>query len=423
MSNWLSKESWSEIVEALSAKPFRTLLTAFGVFWGIFILVVLLSASKGLENGVKKDFRGIATNSMFVWAMPTAKPYKGYAQGRQFNYVNKDVEILKSKMPELRLISPRLQLGGHRGTNTVVRGTTVSAYTVYGDAPEFILQEPMDIRQGRFINHKDMDDKRKVAVIGEGVVEELFEKNENPIGEFITINSVNFKVVGVYYKESAFGNPETNQKKVFLPFTTFQQVFNMQNVVGWMALTAIDEVPITSIKEKIKDILKKEHSIHPDDKKAIGNFDLFEKYNQINGLFDILQVIAYFVGTLVLLSGIIGVSNIMLIVVKERTKEIGIRRAIGAAPSVIRGQILLESLVLTLIASMVGVILSAVLIWAVNGVLDNDPSAVTMFINPSVNLSAVIVSLMLIVLSGLLAGLLPAQIALKIRPIDALRDE
>lgn len=418
------RDKWNEILEALTANVFRTVLTAFGVFWGIFILVILLAAGNGLENGVKKGFSGIATNTMFMWTQPTAKAYKGLPLGRQFNYKNNDVEALKQNFPDLLYVSPRNQLGGHNASNNVIRGDKTGSYTVLGDYPELVMQESMDIVKGRFVNYADIENNRKVAVIGEGVIRELYAAAENVIGTYIQVNGVSFMVVGVYKsKGNNNGNAEEAQKNIFVPFTTFQQAFNYGDTIGWMALTARDGTSITEMKEKIVDFLKSRHSVAPDDSRAIGNFDLFEEYSKINGLFMILKFIAYFVGTLVLLSGVIGISNIMLIVVKERTKEIGIRRALGATPGAIRRQILTEAIFLTIIAGMAGIAVATGILAMLNAMLDSMPSDDMMFANPTVDLSVVFVALMILIGSGLLAGFIPAQMAINVKPVDALRAE
>jgi len=418
------KDNWDEILQALTANVFRTTLTAFGVFWGIFILVILLAAGNGLENGIKKGFDGIATNTMFMWSQTTSKAYKGLPKVRRYDFRNSDVAALKAALPDLLYVSPRNQLGDFNGTNNVVRGTKTSAFTVYGDYPELIKQQPMDIIKGRFINQQDINERRKIAVIGKGVISELYGKEEEAVGTYIKVNGVNFMVVGVYHSKQQGGNAEQEQKNIFVPFTTFQQAFNYGDKVGWMALTAKDETSITDLKPKILELIKSLHSINPADDRAVGNFDLYEQFNKVQSLFDILKIIAYFVGTLVLISGVIGISNIMLIVVKERTKEIGIRRALGATPGAIRGQILSESIFLTIISGMFGIAVATGIIAILNMVLDSMPSdSNTMFANPSVDLGVVFVALLILVGSGLLAGFIPAQTAINVKPVDALRTE
>lgn len=419
----LDRDNWNEILEALTANTFRTILTAFGVFWGIFILVILLGAGNGLENGVKKGFDGIATNTMFMWTQTTSKPYKGLPKTRRYDFRNSDVVALKEALPDLLYVSPRNQLGGFEEANNVVRGTKTAAFTVYGDYPELIKQQPKTIIKGRFVNQQDILLKRKIAVIGQGVINELYEKTEEVIGTYIKVNGVNFMVVGIYNSKSNQGNAEQEQKEIFVPFTTFQQAFNFGDRVGWMALTANDNSSITDLKPKILEVIKSRHSINPTDDRAIGNFDLYEQFNKIRGLFSILRFIAYFVGTLVLISGVIGISNIMLIVVKERTKEIGIRRALGATPGAIRTQILSEAIFLTIIAGMFGIAAATGLLAVVNMILDSMPGEGMMFANPSVDLTVVFIALLILVGSGLLAGFIPAQTAINVKPVDALRAE
>jgi putative ABC transport system permease protein len=417
-----NRDRWKEIIEVLTKNWFRTVLTAFGVFWGILILIILLAAGKGLENGIRADFGDIATNTMFMWTRTTTKPYKGLPKGRRFNYKIEDVALIREQVPNLRFISPRNQLGGFRGANNVVRGIKTGAFNVYGDYPEIINQDPMKITTGRFINHLDIDQKRKIAVIGEGVKSSLYDLGEDPLGTYIKIQGVNFLVVGTYKKRSTNGDGEEIQKEIYIPFTAFSQAFNRADNVGWMAITANDGTSITQLKEQIVGVVREKHKVHPDDKRAIGYFDLFEEYNKVESLFGAMRVIAYFVGILVLLSGIIGVSNIMLIVVKERTKEIGIRRALGENPWSIKKQIILESIFLTLISGMAGIVMGALFIYGINAILEMS-GPVDMFMNPSVSLGVVSGALVILMTSGLLAGFIPAQSAIKVKPIDALRTE
>jgi putative ABC transport system permease protein len=417
-----NRDRWREIIEVLTSNLFRTILTAFGVFWGILILIILLAAGKGLENGIKSGFGDIATNTMFMWTQTTSKEFQGLPKGRRFAFKIEDVASLKENIPNLRFITPRNQLGGFRGENNVVKGIKVGAFNVYGDYPEIIQQDPMAITLGRFINQADIDEKRKIAIIGEGVRTALYDKDEEVLGSFIKIQGVNFMVVGTYQKKNNNGNGEESQKEIFVPFTAFSQAFNKGNDVGRMAITANDGSSITSLKESIITLIKKNRKIHPEDDRAIGNFDLYQEFNRVESLFTAMRLIAYFVGILVLISGIIGVSNIMLIVVKERTKEIGIRRALGEGPWSIQLQILMESIFLTIISGMAGIIMGALFIFGVNSLLDA-VGPVDMFLNPSVSLGVVLIALAILIVSGLLAGFIPAQSAIKVKPIDALRVE
>ncbi|MDC3340981.1 ABC transporter permease [Flavobacteriaceae bacterium] len=416
----LQKERWDEILEALNANRFRTIMTAFGVFWGIFILVILLALTNGLKNGVQADFGDFATNTIFMWTQSTSMPYQGFTKGRNFNFRQSDVALLKEKFPELRFVSPRNQLGGFRGSNNVTRGDKTGAFNIYGDNPEYINQEPLDVLKGRFLSYSDIQDERKVAVVGTDVIKSLFDFGEEPVGSYIKINGINFMVIGVVKKTSSQGDNQEDANTIYIPFSTFGKAFNYGDIVGWMAITAIDEVPITQIKPDIMKEMRAAHKVHPDDERAIGHFDLAEQFQKITGLFSILSFVGYFVGALVLMSGVIGISNIMLIVVKERTKEIGIRRALGATPREIRGQVLQESMFLTLVSGMAGISFAAGLIWIMNTLLDAAGS-VENFANPSVSVGVIFIALAILVISGLLAGMIPATRATQMKPVDALR--
>ena len=417
-----NRDRWKEILEVLTSNWFRTVLTAFGVFWGIFILIVLLAAGKGLENGINADFGDIATNTMFMWTRRTTKPYQGLPKDRSFEFQREDVRAIRDNVPNLRFISPRNQLGGFSsGGNNVVRGLNSGAYNVYGDYPEIINQDPMTVTSGRFINYNDINEKRKIAIIGQGVKNDLYEKGEEVLGTYIKIQGVNFLVVGTYKKNSSDGGEEA-QKEIFVPFTAFSQAFNRGEDVGWMAITAKDGSSISVLKEKIINVMRKKHKVHPEDNRAIGYFDLYEQYNRVESLFSGIRWIAIIVGTFVLISGIIGVSNIMLIVVKECTKEIGIRRALGESPWSIKKQILMESIFLTIISGMTGIIFGALIIYGINALLES-VGPVDMFLSPSVSVGVVVSALMALVISGLLAGFIPANSAIRVRPIEALRNE
>ena len=418
----LNKDRWNEILETLNANRFRTLMTAFGVFWGIMILVLLLALTNGLKNGVTKDFGDFATNSIFMWSQSTSKPYKGLPKGRRYNFKIDDVALLKEKIPSLKYVSPRNQLGGYRGANNVTRKDKTGAFSITGDYPEFIYQQPMDMIQGRFISYSDINEKRKVAVIGADVVKSLYDLDEDILESYVKINGVNFLVIGVFKNSNSNGDEEEDANTIFVPFTTFSQVFNYGDLVSWMAITAEDQMSITNLKPKIFSLIKKQHTIHPNDNRAIGDYDLAQQFNKISGLFSILTFVGFFVGTLVLLSGAIGISNIMLIVVKERTKEIGIRRALGATPFNIRTQILQESLLLTIMSGMAGIAFASGVIWLTNSILDSI-GPVENFANPAVDIKIILIALLILVLFGVLAGLIPATRATRMKPVDALRTE
>lgn len=415
-----NKDRWDEILEALGSNVLRTLLTAIGVAWGIAVLIILIALTNGLRNGVQAGFSDFATNSIFVWSQGTSMAYKGLPKGRYFNFKTQDVSLLKDRFPELKYVSPRNQLGGFRGSNNVTRNEKTGAFDIYGDYPEFIEQQPMDIMEGRFISYSDIQDKRKVAVIGSDVVNGLYDKYEEVIGSYVKINGINFLVVGTFKSANSNGDDEEDANTIYIPFTTFSQAFNRADNVGWMAITAYDNTNITDLKPKIMATIREQRSVHPDDERAIGNFDLAQEFNRISGLFSVLSLVGFVVGILVLFSGGVGITNIMLIVIKERNKEIGIRRALGASPWSIRVQIFQESLFLTLISGLAGIAFATGIIWIMNTVLDS-VGPVDNFVNPSVEIGLIVLALTVLVLTGIFAGLLPAFRATKMKPVDALR--
>lgn len=413
-------DSWQEIFATIKKNKLRTALTCFGVFWGIFMLVVMIGSGNGLSNGILKDFAGTATNSFFCWAQKTSKPYKGMKPGRNFNFNNDDTRALK-QLPELAVVAPMNRLGNYEGTNNVVRGLKNGGFEVSGVYPELRKIEATTIKAGRFLNQNDIDDKRKVVVIGKRVQEILFEKDENPIGEYIRVQGVYFRVVGVTEPASGGERGREAGEKVQIPFTTFQQAFNYGDIVGWYAIMAAKGVPATKAEDMALALLRERHKVAPDDAIAIGHWNMEKEFNKLNGLFAGISGLVWIVGTGTLLAGIIGVSNIMLIVVKERTKEIGIRRAIGAPPGHIVRQLILESVFLTTIAGYVGLILSIALMEGVSSMLASDDSS--MFTNPTIDLNVALTALAILIGAGALAGLIPARKAIAIPPVEALRYE
>ncbi len=411
-------DSWQEIFATIRKNKLRTFLTCFGVFWGIFMLVVMIGSGNGLSNGILSDFAGTATNSFFCWAQKTSKPYKGMKPGRNFNFHNGDITALKS-LPELAVVVPMNQLGNYEGTNNVVRGTKNGGFEVSGTYPEVKQIEETRIKSGRFLNQNDIDDKRKVAVIGKRVQEVLFSKDENPIGDYIRINGVYFRVVGVTEPASSGDRGREQSERVQIPFTTFQQAFNYGDIVGWFAVMAAKGTPATEAEEKALALLRERHKIAPDDPIAIGHWNMEKEFNKLNGLFSGISGLVWIVGIGTLLAGIIGVSNIMLIVVKERTKEIGIRRAIGAPPGHIVKQLIIESVFLTTLAGYIGLVLSVALMEGIAAALPNDEGG--MFSNPTIDFNAALTALTILIVAGALAGLIPARKAIRIPPVEALR--
>ncbi len=417
-------DKWQEIYFALKQNKLRTFFTAFGVFWGIFMLIIMLGSGKGLNNGATQGMGDMATNSMFMWTQQTTVPYKGFPRGRRYNFTNDDTKALKDNIPEIEYIAPRLQVFSRgENSNNVVRGERTAAFTIQGDYPEYNLIDPSNILQGRFINDLDIDNKRKNIVIGTRVYEEMFASDENPIGGYLRIQGVYFKVVGVFSSKKNDRQAERENSQIVMPFTTMQQTYNMGNRVGWYSITAKREFKPSVILEKAKELMKVRHSIAPEDDRAIGSFNLEEEFRKMTTLFTGIDGLIWIVGIGTLLAGVIGVSNIMLIVVKERTKEIGIQRAIGATPLLIKTQIILESVFLTTIAGYIGLVLGVGILELINNILIQTNASTDMFNNPEVDFNKAIIALILLVISGALAGLIPAQRAVQMKPIDALRDE
>ncbi|MBA3665658.1 MAG: ABC transporter permease [Bacteroidetes bacterium] len=413
------RDSWQEIFATIRKNKLRTFLTMLGVFWGIFMLVIMLGAGNGLRHGVLKDFGGTATNSFFVWAQPTTKGYQGMKPGRNYNFNMADVEALK-QLSELDVISPMNQLEGHEGTNNVMRGLKTGAAQIQANYPNTIKISSIKITQGRFINELDMKEKRKVCVMGSRVRELLFKKNENPIGEYLRINGVYFKIVGLTQPTSSGGDGREEAMRINIPFTTFQNAFHYGDVVGWFAIKSRDDVPAEVSEAKVISILKEHHKISPDDQKAVGHWNMAVEFNKLTGLFTGIEILIWIVGTGTLLAGVIGISNIMLIVVKERTKEIGVKRALGAVPSQIIGQILIEAVFLTSIAGYLGLVSGVFILEGLNSLIGESGE---MFSNPTVDFSVAIKALVILIVCGAIAGLIPANKAVSIKPVEALRSE
>lgn len=421
--NLFDADKWQEIFFALKKNKLRTFFTAFGVFWGIFMLIIMLGSGKGLSNGASQGMGDMATNAMFMWTQQTTVPYKGFPRGRRYNFNNDDTKALRDNLSEIEYLAPRLQVGGRGGANNVVRGERTAAFSIQGDYPDFNKIDPCNIESGRFINDLDIEQKRKNIVIGTRVYEEMFENGEKPIGEYIRIQGVYFKVVGVFSSKKNGRQAEQENSQIFMPFTTLQQTYNMGNIVGWYSITAKEGYSASQVLVKAKEIVKARHSISPDDDRAVGSFNLEEEFTKMTTLFTGIDILIWIVGIGTLFAGVIGVSNIMLIVVKERTKEIGVQRALGATPFQIKMQIVLEAVFLTTLAGYVGLALGVGVLELINNLLISSGASTDMFNNPEVDFNKAILALVVLVVSGMLAGLIPAQRAVQLKPIDALRDE
>jgi putative ABC transport system permease protein len=410
-----------EIYEVLRKNKMRTFLTAFGVFWGIFMLVVMMGAGNGLRNGVFDGMKAFASNSIFIWPQTTSVPYKGLPRGRNYSFSNDDIAVLKGAIPDLEYIAPRLWGNGGDGDN-VVRGIKSGKFGIMGDVTDWCRIDPVTMVYGRLLNEKDIEENRKVAVIGNRVQDVMFNKGENPVGKYIRIKGIWFQIVGSFKPMNQNINiGGDKQEAIFIPLTTLQRAYNYGQDLGFIAVTAKKGSSAAVVGKKVIEILKRRHNVSPEDKDAIGNFNLEEQFNMVSGLFTGINLLVWVVGTGTLLAGVIGISNIMLVIVKERTKEIGIQRAIGAPPIVIMSQIVTESVVLTSIAGFFGLCTGVGLLQLINMAMTKVDGG--MFKNPQVDFNMAIAALLILIVAGAFAGLLPALRAIKIRPIDALRYE
>jgi len=412
-------DRWQEIWITIASNKSRSFLTAFGVFWGIFMLVLMVGAGNALKTGIFSQIEGFATNSVFFMAERTTEPYKGFRKGRVWNMTNSDLPIIRHRVDDLQYMSPVLFGGGNGNGKNVVRGDKGGSYLVKGCYPEYDLIEKSKMLYGRYVNDIDIAEKRKVCVIGERVYEVLFH-GEDPVGKQIRVNGIYFQVIGVARSTSGVSIGGETAETVVLPFTTMQQAFNQGNIIHFLAATAKPGVDVKIIQDKITEVLKQQHQISPDDKEAVFSMNIEEQFKMFNNLEIGIALIIWIVGIGTLLAGAVGVSNIMLVTVRERTKEIGIRRALGATPNNIIGQIMSESVVLTVLAGIGGIMLGVGLLSAVGIALSQGDQ---FFKDPQISFTMAIGSLIILIVVGLLAGLVPAQRAMMIKPVEAIAEE
>ncbi|MDG1053726.1 MAG: ABC transporter permease [Flavobacteriaceae bacterium] len=416
------RDTWQEIFGSIQKNKVRTIITVIGVLWGIFIYITLSGSAKGLDNGFEREFENIAMNSMFVWAQSTSLPYEGFKTGRNPQLKLKDAQTLRNNVPEIQFIAPRNVRGVFDGTSgsQIVRGTKSGTYNVYGDFPEYTKIATKKIYNGgRFINQSDIDDARKVCVIGERTQKELFEADEEPVGKFVRIDDIYFQIIGVH--KYVQGGGFESDGDVFIPFATFRKLYNTGENVEWFTIAAYDDADVIQVEKDVKQTLKRIHRVSPKDERAFGSFNLGEVFNRIMGFARGMTFLSLIVGIATIIAGVIGIGNILLISVKERTKELGVRRALGATPAEVRMQIILESVFLTTVAGIFGIVLGAFVLAGINAGtanLEDFP-----YTNPTVPISFVLGALAIMVSLGTLIGLIPAQRAVSIKPIDALREE
>ncbi len=407
-------DKWQEIFLTIIKNPLRTFLTAFSVAWGIFMLVILLGFGTGLENWITYQFRDGAINALYINPGQTSQPFKGLQPGRNIRFTNEDYDMVKHRIEGVEYITGRFYPGG---TMNIVYKKEYGSFNIRCVHPDHQFLENTIILKGRYINEHDMQEYRKVAVLGELVVEALFGE-EDPIGKYIKVNSFAFKVVGVFKDEGEEGETEI----IYLPISTAQRVFNGANIINRMMLTVGDASLEESkqIERSILELMASKHTFSQTDEKAIRIFSTLENYERNMSIIRGMRLFIWVIGVGTLLAGVVGVSNIMMIIVKERTKEFGIRKAIGATPWSIISLILQEAIFITGVAGSLGLFAGVGLLELLSHVLPEDMEFLR---NPSVNISIAIQAMILLVIAGALAGLIPALRGASIRPIEALRQE
>lgn len=413
MIKLLDTDQWEEIFDSLTRNKARTFLTAFGIFWGIFMLVLLMGGGKGLQTTLATNFAGFASNSGFMASSLTSEPYKGFAKGRHCDLKIDDAKHIMQCIPEVELATPTITSGG----NAKYKDKTTSV-NISGIFTDYDKVDDPKIKQGRALNDVDILQSRKVCVVGSRIVDELFPGEVNPCGKFIDIDGVNYQIVGVSGK-SAGGISVTGNatRAVRMPYTTMQKLYNRGQNVDVLCLVAKEQFKMSDVQNKVEKLLKHIHMISPTDTQAIFKFNAEAIFSMIDGLFKGVSILVWMIGLGTLFAGAIGVSNIMVVTVKERTTEIGIRRAIGATPKDILLMIMSESIILTLTAGMSGIVF-AVLILQMLEVGLAEPGS-----HFQISFGLAVGAALLLSLLGLIAGLAPALRAMNIKPVDAMREE
>ncbi|MCC9136861.1 ABC transporter permease [Pontibacter silvestris] len=408
-------DKWQEILGTMQKNKLRTFLTAFGVFWGIFMLVLLLGVGKGLEKGIINRFGDGAKNSIYIFGGKTAVAYKGMGPGRQIQFTNEDLKAISREVANLNLLAPRNRVFGEF---TINYGKQNGSYLVYGTGCDYLELNGERVYRGRLLNKLDEEEKRKVVVLGEQASKVLFLE-EDPVGKYVNIRGIYFKVVGTFKVKG--NNNGRREERAYIPFSTIQAAFNQPNQVQVMALTAQEGVSAKDMEDRIRALLAQRHKFSTEDVMALGIDNTETEYLKVMGLFSGINVFVWLVGIGTLIAGIVGVSNIMLIIVKERTREIGVRKALGATPVSIVSLILQESVVITAFSGYVGLLLGVGLLDIMRFLIESSGAEMPFFAAPEVDLEVVLAATFILMLSGALAGLVPAMKAANIKPIEALR--
>lgn len=405
-----------EILDVLSRNKSRTFLTGFGVFWGVFMLVGLVGGGDGLKGLLSNNLAGFATNSAIVWAQPTTKPYHGFRKGRQWNLTYKDVKRLRAQVPELDVITPTITRWGSNATHD----DRSSSGIVKGVLPDMQRVSEPKMLYGRYINQMDIVQGRKVCVIGKQVYKNLFPKGGDPCGDVIRIDSVYFSVVGVNYADGNMNVNGNDQQAIYMPLSLVQQIYNRGESVDMICVTGRPGVTMSDITDRIRTVIALDHHVDPKDEKGVMVFNTEMMFSIVDNMFTGINLLIWLVGIGTLLAGAIGVSNIMMVTVRERTVEIGIRRAIGATPRMILSQIIQESILLTSVAGMSGILFVVLVLQELEMANTTDGVISAHF---QISFWTAIGAVVLLSVLGVLAGLAPAIRAMKVKPVDAMRDE
>lgn len=419
----IDTDKWREILFTLGQHKLRTGLTAFGVFWGIFMLTVLLGAGKGLENGVKGGFHTVP-NMIWMWSGgATQIPYQGMPTGRTITLKQEDIDALVNNVAGVGTVKGQNTVGMWGGSAPlVVYGTESGAFPVQGSHEGFVGVHSIDVTEGRYINELDTSQRRKVAVIGARVREVLFAPGEDPIGKDVQINGISFLVIGVF-KSRIGSNDPGEQEKVYIPNETLRQAFNQQGWIGSFIIQPSPGVSAEKIESDIINFMYERHKVSPQDVGVLRNFNLQREFEKIEGLFFAINAFSWVVAVGTIMAGAIGVGNIMLIVVKERTREIGVRKALGATPSSIITMIVQESILITAVAGYAGLVVGVFLLEGIASLLEAAGGDSGMFKSPEIDFANALTAIVVLIISGFLASLLPAAKAASVNPILALQDE
>lgn len=422
----LESDILAEVFQLFRRNRLRTLLTASGIFWGIFILIVMLGFGNGIQDGVERSMSGYATNALYVWGNETSVAYAGLPPGRHIQIKNDDTRALLARIDDIGYLAPRARLGRYRGRSDVTHAGKVTDAEVTGDVPEYRFILPMNIKEGRFLNPLDISNKRKVAVIGERIRRDLFGAGADPVGRDIQISGVSFTVVGIFNPVRYGNNRERMESMVFLPLSTFQQVFNWGQAISFYSVVPDEGLSSEVLKEQMVALLKERFRVAPNDHRAIGDWNSESEFLRIQNLFVGIRIFIWTVGVATLLAGVLGVSNIMLIAIRERRREFGIRKSIGATPASVIRMVLFETATLVGIAGAAGFwcgLLVLALIDVFTRGVTSAPDADVLFSSPGIDINVALAALAALLLAACLAALIPARHAMRIDPIESLRSE